>query len=105
MFKVYPSTVRNWRFCFNLILRGVIVALTWSGLLLTGLAFNWLMSYLRRWAGAHDSAISAIDVSSAIVLGLLLFLMGVTGLTGLSGIFAPTRAALRDASPKGSRRK
>lgn len=99
MFKPYPSTVRVWGFCFNLMLRGVIVALTWSGLFLTGLAFNWLMNHLRGWAGAHDSAILAIDVSSAIVLGLILCLMGVTAVTSLSGIFALTRATLRDPSP------
>ena len=105
MFKPYPSTVRIWGFCFNLMLRAVIVALTWSGLFLTGLAFNWLMNYLRGWAGAHDSAIWVIDVSSAIVLGLILCLMGVTALTGLSGIFALTSTALRDPSPKRPRRK
>lgn len=93
MFKLYPSTVRVGGFCFNLMLRAVIVALTWSVLLLTGLAFNWLMNFLES-VGAPDPARS---VSSAIVIGSLLFLMGATAVINLSDIFALTRVALRDA--------
>ena len=95
MFKPYPSTVRIWGFCFNLMLRAVIVTLTWSGLLLTGMAFNWLINYVLESVGAHESARS---VSSAIVLVFVLSLMVSAALTGLSDIFALTKAAIGGSS-------
>jgi len=95
MFEIYPSTIRMGGLCFNLVLRTVLLALTWVCLLSAGLVFNWVANWMLELAGAHSSVKS---VSSAIVLVLVMTLMGAAAVTSLFDIFALARAALRDPS-------
>ena len=97
MLELYPSTVRMGKFCLNLVLRAALVALTWAGLLLIGLIFNWVIDYALEVAGAHESVKA---FSSAIVLVFVFALMGAAAVTSLFDIVALAKATLKDSSER-----
>ena len=105
MFGLDAGTAGMIKLCFNLAVRAVAVALTWSILLGIALALNWFINIALSSLGASEAA---KQVSSQIVLAYAIILGIVATITGLIDVISLMVASVRaatgaspDAKPKG----
>lgn len=93
--KLYPSTIQLGRLCFNIVVRMVIMALSWVVLLATNICLSWLIDLAL---GAFDASETVKSTSSKIILVPILVLGAATALTSLKDIWDLIVASLRKSS-------
>ena len=93
--KLYPSTILLGQLCFNIIVRIVIMALSWGALLAVNICLSWLIDSAL---GAFGASETVKDISSTVVLVPILVLAVATALTSLKDIWDLILASLRKSS-------
>ena len=105
MFGLDAGTAGMIKQCFNLVIRAVTVALTWSILLGIGLALNWFINIALSSLGASEATklvLSQIVLAYVTVLGIVATITGL--IDAISLMVASVRAATGaspNAKPRG----
>lgn len=92
---LYPSTVEIVRFCVNLIVRAIALALTWVFILVIGVGLNWLINWILKELMAPPVV---ARYSGQIVFAYILILGAAATLTSFKDVLALTLAGLRNAT-------
>ena len=92
---LYPSTVEIVRFCVNLVVRAIALALTWAFILVIGVGLNWLINWILK----ELMAPAVVEqYSGQIVFAYILILGAAATLTSFKDVLALTLAGLRNAT-------
>ncbi len=92
---IYPSTIEIAKFCFNLVIRAAILALTWAFILAIGVGLNWLIDWVLKTLMAPEYTRNILE---QIVFAFIIFLGLAVTLTSIKDIFILTKAGLRNPS-------
>lgn len=93
--NLHSSTTRFIGLCFNIVVRALVVAVSWGCLLLIGVGLNWLLDFSLRLLGASENV---ENILSQIVLVYVLVLGVAATLTGTKDVWSLTIAGLRGSS-------
>ena len=105
MFGLDARTAGMVKLCFNLAIRAIAVALTWSILLGIGLALNWFINIALSSLGASEATkqlLSQIVLAYVAIFGVAVTITGLIDVISL--VVASARAAAGaspDAKPRG----
>ncbi len=91
----YRSTAEIAKFCFNLVLRAVILSLTWAALLAIGVGLNWVINWILKALNAPDIIGRILE---QVVFALVLVFAIAAALTSLKDGYDLVRAGLRNSS-------
>lgn len=83
------------RFCVNLVVRAIALALTWAFILGIGVGLNWLINWILR----ELMAPAVVEQYSGQIVFAYILILGVAAtLTSLKDVLALTLAGLRSAT-------
>lgn len=92
---LYPSTVEIAKFCLNLLVRVVVIAVTWAFILGIGVGLNWLIDWTLEILAAPTQV---RRYSTSIILAFVLTLAVSAAITGFKDLFSLVLAAFRSSS-------